>query len=216
MLSDSISRLFLGIDLFIYTIGLLCLYGASWFLTKEIIIGAAACGAFGGFLCLASIFASILMMRDLRRDYIKEKLAESLLAMGCQGCQSLTAGRIHPEIPFCEKCLEQSFQTTSELLEEGEKRIGLASQLGLTGQAEGARNWVLTNLPKPFKWMLDQAVLHQLKKHFPQAQPFDDSGFVEYPLDSNSLEVNIPSEGLLWLKGECQRILPETNQLKGG
>jgi len=131
-------------------------------------------------------------------------------------CRKCKKRKKIPGTPYCQECFEKGLAELPELISETEKRIKLAKNLGLEEQAKGAKKWFLQNLPEPIKWMLQQAVLENLKKHFPQAKVFNPTfWFDKYPLDTNSPEVNIPSEGLELLQKKTKIILKLTKN-KGG
>lgn len=120
-------------------------------------------------------------------------------------CKYCSGKKISVEIPYCKECIENALRETQKLTNEAETRIKLANEMGLAGQAEGAKRWFVENLPEPIKKILErareQAILSSLKGYFPQIKSFvfDSRRFRKYSLDSGSQEANIPSEALQML-----------------
>ena len=118
----------------------------------------------------------------------------------CWVCEAHT--RVHPEIPYCKKCLTFSLNKALILRKEAEERIESAGKLGMGKQIEGAKRWFGENLPEPIKWILANLIVGEsmlesgktIKKV--ALTPFNPKEFEKFPIDIDRPDLNIPGEGL--------------------
>jgi len=190
---------------FLIVVGVISWLGWTILINTDlcIILFLASLVSFVAFFCmLISKIAVEVTSREMQEHRHNE----------CRSCHNEQS--ISPEVPFCKSCLEAGLKEVAELADETEKKIKLAKELGLDKQAQGAKKLFSENLPEPIKWFFQQEALVHLKQCFPQAKPFNPSGFVRFPLNIDNPEVNIPVEGLELLKRAVQsnRLLSEISQ----